>query len=62
MTHNEGDRYWSVTSHHPDQRFMVWDFEDNTAVAYCYEEEHADRVAKALNRGGVPVSTDGLSG
>ncbi len=46
---SETDRYCSMPSHHPDQKFMVWDFYDNAGVAYCYEKEHADLVAKALN-------------
>lgn len=28
---------------------MVWDFDGNTSVAYCYEEAQADEVADALN-------------
>ena len=46
---NERDRYHSMPSHHPDIRFMVWDFYGNTAIAYSYEREQADQVARALS-------------
>lgn len=46
---SERDRYCSMRSHHPDQRFMVWDFYGNTAISYSYEQEQSDLVAKALN-------------
>jgi hypothetical protein len=49
MTDNDNDRYQSMPSHHPNILFMVWDYYDNTSVAFCETEEKADRVATALN-------------
>ena len=45
---NDNDRFQAMKSHHPDILFMVWDYYENTAIAYCLSMEAADKVAAAL--------------
>jgi len=46
----ETDRYEAGSSHDPFYKFMVWDYYENTAVAYCYSLENAELVATSLNK------------
>ena len=49
MIDDKSLRYSSMPSHDPCYRHMVWDFEENTTIAYSDTAEQAFRIAKALN-------------
>lgn len=42
-------RYESIPSHDPNYKFMVWDWDENMAICYCWDRTHCDKIAFALN-------------
>lgn len=44
------DRFDAGSSHHPDIKFMVWDYYENNVAAYCDDEEMCERISRLLNQ------------